>query len=233
MTVITESSLSSAFGHKIQSCFLGADAVYTVRVPLQYLIGVLQKLQSAASFDFNQLMDITAVDYSTYGQVDWSTQSTTFTGYSRAKSPQVVPTQMKDNLPSRFSVIYNLLSLTHHTRLRVEVFVDDEQQRVPSVVGLWPSANWPEREVFDLFGIVFDGHPDLRRILTDYGFKGHPFRKDFPLIGEVEMRYDAKQGRCVYEPVSITPRVNMPRVIRNDNRYAAGLSDTTEGDTHD
>ena len=114
----------------------------------------------------------------------------------------------------RFAVVYQLLSLKHNHRLRLRSFLDDELPIVASVVDIWNSANWYEREAFDLFGIVFEGHPDLRRILTDYGFIGHPFRKDFPLSGEVEMRYDAEKQRVVYQPVSIEPRINVPRVIR-------------------
>jgi NADH-quinone oxidoreductase subunit C len=120
----------------------------------------------------------------------------------------------------RFASVIHLLSVSNNLRIRVKSFCqDDEVPRVPSVVDIWNGVNWFERESFDLFGILYDGHPDLRRILTDYGFVGHPFRKDFPLIGEVEMRYDAKTERCVYEPVSIEPRVLVPRVIREDGRF--------------
>jgi NADH-quinone oxidoreductase subunit C len=122
-------------------------------------------------------------------------------------------------------VVYHLLSISHNQRLRVRVYAPDDQlPRVPSVYAIWSSANWYEREAFDLFGILFEGHPDLRRILTDYGFVGHPFRKDFPLTGHVEMRYDPARGRIVYEPVSIEPRVLVPRVIRKDHRYEISQS---------
>ena len=114
----------------------------------------------------------------------------------------------------RFAVVYHLLSIAHNRRLRVKCFIKENRPSIPSVIDIWASANWYEREAFDLFGILFLGHPDLRRIMTDYGFVGHPFRKDFPLIGNVELRFDAKQNRCVYEPVSIEPRVLVPRVIR-------------------
>lgn len=130
----------------------------------------------------------------------------------------------------RFAVVYHLLSLQHNFRLRLRVFTGTENPPiVRSVVDIWNSANWFEREAFDLFGILFEGHPDLRRILTDYGFIGHPFRKDFPLIGNVEVIYDADKGRVAYQPVSIEPRTLVPRVIRDDNRYSADLKDRTDG----
>ena len=129
----------------------------------------------------------------------------------------------------RYGVVYHLLSRAFNQRLRIKVYLEPEPV-IPSVNNIWPSANWYEREAFDLFGVVFDGHPDLRRILTDYGFSGHPFRKDFPLIGEVEMRYDAEKEQCIYEPVSIQERVLVPKVIRQDNRYASTEFD--EGDAN-
>jgi len=121
----------------------------------------------------------------------------------------------------RFGIVCHLLSVTHNHRLRLHLACPDEDPPlVPSLVEVWPSANWMEREVFDMFGVLFDGHPDLRRILTDYGFIGHPFRKDFPVSGHVEVRYDPAQGRVVYQPVTIEPRNNVPRVIRKDPRFA-------------
>ena len=124
--------------------------------------------------------------------------------------------------PRRFAVVYHLLSIANNCRLRLRVFTGENNPPVlPSVVDVWSSANWFEREAFDLFGVLFEGHPDLRRVLTDYGFIGHPFRKDFPLIGNVEVAYDADKGRVVYKPVSIEPRTLVPRVIRDDNRYSA------------
>lgn len=126
------------------------------------------------------------------------------------------------NIKARFATVYHLLSLSNNHRVRIKVFLSEEKLIVPSVISIWPSANWYEREAFDLYGIMFSGHPDLRRILTDYGFAGHPFRKDFPLIGNVEVRYDAKAQRVIYHPVSITPRVLEPKVIRTDNRYTVG-----------
>jgi NADH-quinone oxidoreductase subunit C len=153
-----------------------------------------------------------------YGLDDWQTESTTLTGFSRGCEYN----EYRDNpaKPNRFAVIYHLLSLTHNHRIRLRVNIPNESPlMVDSVVSIWPSANWFEREAFDLFGILFKGHPDLRRLLTDYGFHGHPFRKDFPLIGKVEARYDAALGRVIYEEVSIEPRILEPKVIRHDNRY--------------
>lgn len=190
----------------------------TVVVPRELLIEVSTILRDSEKFAFDTLIDVCGVDYSDYGVVDWTANSATNTGFSRACHAQKVTT--KQEFEQRFAVVYHLLSTTLNHRIRLRVFVADADMQVPSVCSLWPAANWFEREAFDLFGVVFAGHPDLRRILTDYGFKGHPFRKDFPLIGEVEMRYDATKQRCVYEPVSIQPRILVPRVIRNDKRYS-------------
>jgi NADH-quinone oxidoreductase subunit C len=177
------------------------------------LVAVMKSLRDDDQYQFEQLTDACGIDYSEYGLSQWRTTEATETGFNRAV-PLGPPTQRM--LPwdkPRFAVVYHLLSLACNRRLRVKVFLD-ETMTVPSLVDIWPSVNWYEREAFDLFGILFSGHPDLRRLLTDYGFKGHPFRKDFPLIGEVEMRYDAATGSCIYEPVSITPRILVPKVIR-------------------
>jgi NADH-quinone oxidoreductase subunit C len=132
----------------------------------------------------------------------------------------------------RFAVVYHLLSISLNQRIRLRVFCpDDVQPMVDSVTGIWASADWFEREAFDLFGILFKGHPDLRRLLTDYGFIGHPFRKDFPLSGNVEVRYDPEKGRVVYQPVTIEPRILVPKVIRHDNRYDPALTNATPGGT--
>ncbi|EQD25823.1 NADH dehydrogenase, subunit C, partial [mine drainage metagenome] len=155
-------------------------------------------------------------------QEDWVTDSSTQTGFSRAvtREPIQDPAARPGKPRQRFAVVYHLLSLAENWRLRLKVYAEsDATPLVPSIVGVYASANWFEREVFDLFGILFTGHPDLRRILTDYGFIGHPFRKDFPLSGEVEVRYDPEAGRVIYEPVSIVPRQLVPRVIRHDARY--------------
>jgi NADH-quinone oxidoreductase subunit C len=159
----------------------------------------------------------------TYGRDEWMTRESTATGFSRG-----VELQARQRPPDRrFAVVYHLLSITHNARLRLRVFCPSgDPPMIDSVCAVWASANWFEREIFDLFGVLFQGHPDLRRILTDYGFIGHPFRKDFPLIGNVEVRYDANEGRVVYEPVSIEPRTLVPRVIREDNRYDPQLTTT-------
>jgi NADH-quinone oxidoreductase subunit C len=168
------------------------------------------------------LLDVCGVDYLTYGDVEWDTESATGSGFSRGVERSPVILDESDTFdPRRFAVVYHLLSLRRNLRLRLRVFTGDSNPPiVPSLVEVWNSANWFEREAFDLYGILFDGHPDLRRILTDYGFIGHPFRKDFPLIGNVEVIYDADKGRVVYQPVSIEPRTLVPRVIRDDTRYS-------------
>ncbi len=187
------------------------------------LLEVCRTLRDAPDLRFEMLMDLAGVDYLGYGVDEWQTSSATRSGFSRGRvaRPQPQPPQ-----EGRFGVTYQLLSITHNHRVRLRTRCEsNEEPTVDSVVGIWASANWYEREAFDLFGILFRGHPDLRRILTDYGFIGHPFRKDFPLIGNVEVRYDPEKGRIVYEPVSIVPRVLVPRVIRHDNRYEPALKD--------
>ncbi len=153
---------------------------------------VLMQLRDAAGLKFAQMSDLCGMDYSTYADEEWQGK--------------------------RFAVVYQLLSLEHNRRLRVRIFAEEDDFPVlSSVVGIWPGANWFEREAFDLFGIIFTGHPDLRRILTDYGFVGNPFRKDFPLSGHVEMRYDPEQQRVVYQPVTVEPREVTPRIVREEN----------------
>ena len=182
-------------------------------------------------FRFEQLSDVCGVDYIAWGQDEWITEDASGSGFSRGVRGNSFARlgltgvyglePVTTNTGERFAVVYHLLSVSQNLRLRVRTFCeDDDFPMVDSVVSIWAGANWFEREAFDLYGIVFDGHPDLRRILTDYGFVGHPFRKDFPLIGNVEVRYNEEKGRVVYEPVSIEPRVLVPRVIREDNRYA-------------
>jgi NADH-quinone oxidoreductase subunit C len=176
-------------------------------VPRERLLEMAQQLRDEPDLRFDMLMDVCGVDYLTYGEGGWKGE--------------------------RFAVVYQLLSVVRNERVRLKVFVDGDPPIVDSVIGLWQSADWFEREAFDLFGIVFNGHPDLRRILTDYGFIGHPFRKDFPLVGHVEMRYDPVCGRVVYQPVTIEQRVLVPRVIRKDNRYAVASGEgvgMSEGD---
>jgi len=188
----------------------------TLVVPAAQLVEIATRLRDDEAFAFAELIDVCGVDYADYGRSEWRTDAAPNSGFGRG----VNPLERREALPeNRFAAVYHLLSLSHNLRLRLRVFVDSEQPIVPSLVPVWASANWFEREAFDLYGILFEGHPDLRRILTDYGFIGHPFRKDFPLIGQVEMRYDPHLGRVVYEPVSIDPRTLVPRVVRDDNRY--------------
>ncbi len=194
-------------------------------------------------FGFESLIDICGMDYLGYGSDEWDTAASS-EGFSRGvegRGPgrfgfgQRPSRQLDDpdgigELPvpqRRFAAVAQLLSLQHNRRVRVTCYAaDDSLPMVSSLTGLWPVANWFEREAFDLFGIVFQGHPDLRRIMTDYGFVGHPFRKDFPLIGNVEVRYDPDKRRVIYEPVnSVEPRVNVPRVVRDDARYQTAVDE--------
>ena len=181
------------FADRIDDCIVDFGELTVVVNPSQ-LLDVCQDLRDDAAFACEILIDACGVDYSEYGG-DWQ--------------------------GDRFAVAYQLLSIQHNHRIRVRVFVDGEPPIVPSVINIWNSADWFEREAFDLYGIVFEGHPDLRRILTDYGFVGHPFRKDFPLSGNVEMRYDPDKQRVIYQPVSIETRINQPKVIREDHRYVS------------
>lgn len=189
----------------------------TVEVANKHLRTLCFALRDEQEFKFEQLMDICGVDYLQYGLSEWVTSKATETGFERA-----VTREEKHGNPTwhkpRFAVVYHLLSVSLNQRIALRVFAEGEPPAVDSVVDIWASANWNEREAFDLYGIIFHGHPDLRRILTDYGFAGHPFRKDFPLVGDVEMRYDADEGRVIYEAVSIEPRVLVPRVIRNEHQ---------------
>ena len=221
--------IASRFGDKVERIESTCRELTFVISP-DDLIEIATALRDEAEFGFEQLMDVCGVDYLTYGEVEWSTQSATEEGYSRGVEREPVIMDEADTFdPKRFAVVYHLLSVGNNKRLRLRVFTGTGNPPiVPSVVDIWNSANWFERETFDLFGVLFEGHPDLRRVLTDYGFIGHPFRKDFPLIGNVEVRYDADKGRVVYQPVSIEPRTLVPRVIRDDNRYAADLKDAPD-----
>ncbi len=191
------------------------------------LIEVARALRDEPDFHFEMLIDVCGVDYLTYGSDEWTTQSAAGSGYSRGVEREPVILDEADTFdPERFAVVYHLLSLRNNARLRLRIFTGDANPPiVKSVVDIWNSANWFEREAFDLFGILFEGHPDLRRILTDYGFIGHPFRKDFPLIGNVEVKYDPDKGRVVYQPVTIEPRTLVPKVIRDDGQNSAALGD--------
>lgn len=212
---------------------LGANVALgelTVEVKPQQLLTLCQVLRDDPLFDFACLIDVCGLDYLQYGIDDWETKTATFEGFSRGVTDALA--EQPIGMPNRFAVVYHLLSLKHNHRIRLRVTLPNEHDLlVDSVIDIWPSANWYEREVFDLFGILFHGHPDLRRILTDYGFVGHPFRKDFPLIGTVEARYDAALKRVVYEPVSIQPRVLEPKVIRRDNRYLGEEGKAPNGTT--
>ena len=190
----------------------------TAECELSELKQVLYQLRDHHSFAFDQLIDLCAVDYLLYGVYDWETNSASEHGFSRGVERQETKACVLDK--PRFAVVYHLLSTTMNHRLRVKVFIDETKLMVPSVHDIWKGANWFEREAYDLYGILFEGHPDLRRILTDYGFIGHPFRKDFPLSGHVEMRYDALLKKVIYVPVDIVPRISVPKVIRTDNRYS-------------
>ena len=186
-----QSAIAAALGPRLKAQKVDRGEL-TVEVAAADQVGVLQTLRDDAGLAFTILLDVIGVDYQGYAGPE-------------GEGP-------------RYAVVFNLLSITHNTRVRVRVFcTDDDFPAVDTVTPLWPSANWYEREAFDLYGIVFRGHPDLRRILTDYGFVGHPFRKDFPIFGYVEMRYDPEQKRVIYQPVTIEPREIVPRVIREEN----------------
>jgi NADH-quinone oxidoreductase subunit C len=184
-------AIQEILGERLVSATTALDEL-TVVVKAEHLLSVCAALRDDGKLHFEQLIDITGIDYSHYGDG-------TYEG-------------------PRFAAIYHLLSLQHNWRLRLRVFAaNDDFPVLESVIGIWACANWYEREAFDLYGIMFTGHPDLRRILTDYGFVGHPFRKDFPLSGNVEMRYDPDQKRVIYQPVTIEPRVITPRIVREQN----------------
>ena len=195
------------------------------------LLEIATALRNEADFGFEMLVDVCGVDYLGYGCDEWTTDSASGTGFSRGVELKAVILDESDEFDARrFAVVYHLLSIQNNIRLRLRVFTGNSNPPiVNSVVDIWNGANWFEREAFDLYGILFKGHPDLRRILTDYGFIGHPFRKDFPMIGNVEVSYDSEEGRVVYKPVSIEPRTLVPRVIRDDNRYSADLKDVGDG----
>lgn len=204
---LLSTAIQEAFGGQIVSLEHKLGEL-TLMVRAQDMQAVLIRLRDDAQFHFEQLTDLCGVDYSTFGS-DVSDGGVYFS--SEASAPCALR-------PSRFAVVYQLLSMSNNARLRVRVFAEDDGMPIlSSVVGVWPNANWYEREAFDLYGIIFTGHPDLRRLLTDYGFIGNPFRKDFPLSGHVEMRYDAEQKRVVYQPVSIEPREVTPRIVREDS----------------
>jgi NADH-quinone oxidoreductase subunit C len=199
---ILSSNLNEAFSGKVVSLTEGLGEL-TMVVKASDMTGVFTRLRDDTDLRFEEMIDVCGIDYSTYGS-------------ELCEDGKYLPDAPREG--ARFAAVYHLLSVTHNTRLRVRVFADDDETPVlNSVTEIWPSANWYEREAFDLYGIIFIGHPDLRRILTDYGFVGNPFRKDFPLSGTVEMRYDAAQKRVVYEPVTVEPREITPRTMREEN----------------
>lgn len=211
---------SSVFEKQLQTTFISeniklinAHQELTLEVTLAELSQTLTTLKDGASFKFDTLIDLCGVDYGAFGLTEWQTSDATSHGFCRGRD-----TDDNQAIKPKLAVVYHLLSTSLNQRIRVKVLCDDSTI-VPSAIALWPAANWFEREAYDMFGILFEGHPDLRRILTDYGFIGHPFRKDFPVSGHVEMRYDAETKRCVYGPVEIEPRVLVPKVLREDNRY--------------
>jgi len=214
-------TLAQVFPDQLKSNVVAAGEV-TIEVAASDLLSVCTRLRDEEGLGFSMLIDLCGVDYSEYGQAEWTTEKSTGTGFSRGvEVASHGYLHFGDEIPEidsgrpRFAVVYHLLSVPNNMRLRVRTYAE----RV---------ANWFEREAFDLFGIHFEGHPDLRRILTDYGFVGHPFRKDFPLSGTVEMRYDPEQRRVIYQPVTIEPRVLVPRVIREDNRYFDAEEDAAD-----
>ena len=230
-------ALATTFSSLLQSNVVVQNDVFaevTIEVLAKDALAVFARLRDETRLKFEQLIDVCGVDYSEYGSSEWATESSSSTGFSRGVEPATgARLRFGDDIEAtqsgrpRFASVYHLMSVTFNHRLRVRVYCEnDAVPVVPSVIDLWPSANWFEREAFDLFGIIYDGHPDLRRILTDYGFVGHPFRKDFPLIGHVEMKYDEEQKRVIYQPVSIEPRVLVPRVIRDDARFEEPVDDS-------
>lgn len=227
-TEALKSRVQEIFGDKITSCET-AHGELTIVVDKEHISEVCRTLHDDSEFAFRILIDLCGVDYSAYGEVEWETEGATASGFSRGVaggSGELTRQQYDKN--ENFAVVYHLLSVANNQRIRVKTVPAAEPLVVDSVEDVWASANWYEREAFDLFGIMFEGHPDLRRILTDYGFIGHPFRKDFPISGNVEMRYDAEKQRVIYEPVSIEPRTLVPRVIRDDHRYLARAGKDSE-----
>ena len=202
----------------------------TYEVPAHQLLEAAMVLRDGAGLKFEMCMDVCGVDYLEHGRAEWKTEDATTSGFSRGVSRWDVTDEAAAVAGRRFAVVYHLLSVSLNQRLRLRVFcANDAEPMVDSVAGIWAGADWFERETFDMFGILFRGHPDLRRLLTDYGFIGHPFRKDFPLSGNVEVRYDPEKARVVYQPVTIDPRVLVPKVIRHDNRYDPQLTNAPVG----
>ena len=217
----------------------GGLAELTYEVAAAQMLEVAAVLRDDPGLKFEMCVDVCGVDYLQFGVAEWKTMDATTSGFSRGVTQGAVVAASDGGAVAtpatarRFAVVYHLLSISLNHRLRLRVFcADDEQPMVDSVTGIWASADWFERETFDLFGIMFKGHSDLRRLLTDYGFIGHPFRKDFPLSGNVEVLYDPEKRRVVYQPVSIEPRILVPKVIRHDNRYDPALTNAPINDAN-
>jgi NADH-quinone oxidoreductase subunit C len=241
MAPASASMTTSTFVARLKERF--PDAMVTVAQPRGEVtldVAAASWLSAAQSlrdeFAFEQCVDVSGVDYLSYGSDEWDTDVSS-EGFSRGVEGKSAgrfvwgeqPNSAVASRERRFAAVAHLLSYQHNRRVRLRTFAEnDELPVVASLTSVWPGTNWFEREAFDLYGIVFEGHPDLRRILTDYGFVGYPFRKDFPLIGNVEVRYDAEKKRVVYEPVSIEPRVLVPRVIRDDARYETAAGEAAQ-----
>ena len=205
-------NLKERLGSALSALTIGCEQEVTIETTPEYIHAVCKELKQDVMFQFDMLIDICGVDYLDYGTVEWETRSVTTTGFSRGVEKEAPSANFQQ--PARFAVVYHLLSTVLNHRVRVRVFLEEEHLLIDSVTDIWPASNWFEREVYDLYGILFKGHADLRRILTDYGFIGYPFRKDFPLSGHVEVRYDAKMGRVVNMPVDIQPRTLVPKTRR-------------------
>jgi len=224
--------LRARFGERVLA-LVEAHGETTLEVAPACLLDVARALRDEVDFHFEQAVDASGLDFLGYGEGEWETTDVSSEGFSRGVAGDGPGRFRWENRPQgvgpdkRFASVVHLLSIRNNERLRLRVFAaDNALPVVPSLVGIWAGVNWFEREAFDLYGIVYEGHPDLRRILTDYGFVGHPFRKDFPLIGNVEVRYDAEKQRVVYEPVtSVEPRVGVPRVVREDSRWQQAASE--------
>lgn len=238
MTSPFAQKLEAKLGSRVAS-LVEARGETTLEILPENWLSVAGLLRDDGDLHFEQAMDLCGVDYLSFGDVEWDTSNVSSEGFSRGVEGNDGPGRFNwagrprgaANIPHRFAVVVHLLSIRHNHRLRLRAHcADDELPSLPSLIGIWPAVDWFEREAFDLFGVVFEGHPDLRRILTDYGFVGHPFRKDFPLIGNVEVRYDPEKKRVVYEPVtSVEPRVLVPRTIRDDSRYEQANAEDKAG----
>jgi NADH-quinone oxidoreductase subunit C len=226
--------LAAAFHGRLERVIEQRDEI-TLEVPPAHYKAVITALHDNPEFGFEQMVDLCGVDYLSFGESEWDTTDVSSQGFSRGvegEGPGRFAWQERPqhiDMAKRFAVVVHLLSVRHNRRIRVRSFAESgDLPQFDSIVGIYPVADWFEREAFDLFGLLFTGHPDLRRILTDYGFVGHPFRKDFPLIGNVEVLYDEAKKRVIYQPVSIEPRVGVPKVIRDDSRWQQAQSEQAQ-----